>query len=57
MKSSENIFSTGKNDLKENLISENIKKDKDYNFDSTVTSKNDCEIRRSKKCCERCEIF
>jgi hypothetical protein len=56
VKSSENIFPTGKNDLKENLISENIKKDKDYNFDSTVTSKND-EIRRSKKCCERCEIF
>ena len=54
--SSENIFSN-KSELKHKLLTDEKKGNRDYNFNSTISGRSEYDLKRSKKCCDRCEIF
>ena len=54
--SSENIY-INKGGLNDKLLTNEKKGNKDYDFNSTIDGKNDFCLKRSKKCCDRCEIF
>ena len=55
---SENIFENiGGGGLKDKLLINEKKGNRDNNFNSTIDGKFDFGLKRSKKCCDRCEIF